>query len=46
LIFTPGAAVSPPNPVDIADVVVFLASHESSFMTAAVVPVEAGDSAW
>jgi NAD(P)-dependent dehydrogenase (short-subunit alcohol dehydrogenase family) len=34
------------NPNEIADAVVFLASDESSFMTAAVVPVEAGHSAW
>jgi NAD(P)-dependent dehydrogenase (short-subunit alcohol dehydrogenase family) len=34
------------KPNEIADAVVFLASDESSFMTAAVVPVEAGHSAW
>ena len=34
------------NPEEIAAAVVFLASDESSFMTAAVVPVEAGHSAW
>jgi NAD(P)-dependent dehydrogenase (short-subunit alcohol dehydrogenase family) len=34
------------DPREIADVVVFLASDESSFMTAATVPVEAGHSAW
>jgi NAD(P)-dependent dehydrogenase (short-subunit alcohol dehydrogenase family) len=34
------------KPIEIADAVVFLASDESSFMTAAVVPVEAGHSAW
>jgi NAD(P)-dependent dehydrogenase (short-subunit alcohol dehydrogenase family) len=34
------------KPVEIAEAVVFLASDESSFMTAAVVPVEAGHSAW
>jgi NAD(P)-dependent dehydrogenase (short-subunit alcohol dehydrogenase family) len=34
------------KPREIADVVVFLASDESSFMTGAVVPVEAGHSAW
>jgi NAD(P)-dependent dehydrogenase (short-subunit alcohol dehydrogenase family) len=34
------------KPDEIAEVVVFLASDESSFMTAAVVPVEAGHSAW
>lgn len=34
------------EPIEIANVVVFLASDESSFMTGAVVPVEAGHSAW
>jgi NAD(P)-dependent dehydrogenase (short-subunit alcohol dehydrogenase family) len=34
------------KPEEIAGAVVFLASDESSFMTAAVVPVEAGHSAW
>jgi NAD(P)-dependent dehydrogenase (short-subunit alcohol dehydrogenase family) len=34
------------RPEEIAAAVVFLASDESSFMTAAVVPVEAGHSAW
>lgn len=34
------------KPDEIADAVVFLASDESSFMTAAVVPIEAGHSAW
>jgi NAD(P)-dependent dehydrogenase (short-subunit alcohol dehydrogenase family) len=34
------------KPREIAEAVVFLASDESSFMTAAVVPVEAGHSAW
>jgi NAD(P)-dependent dehydrogenase (short-subunit alcohol dehydrogenase family) len=34
------------KPNEIAEAVVFLASDESSFMTAAVVPVEAGHSAW
>src|SRR5262249_21275504 len=34
------------NPAEIAAAVVFLASDESSFMTAAVMPVEAGHSAW
>jgi cyclopentanol dehydrogenase len=34
------------KPVEIANAVVFLASDESSFMTAAVVPVEAGHTAW
>jgi NAD(P)-dependent dehydrogenase (short-subunit alcohol dehydrogenase family) len=33
------------DPVEVTDVVVFL-ECESSFMTAAVVPVEAGHSAW
>jgi len=33
-------------PNEIAEAVVFLASDESSFMTAAVVPIEAGHSAW
>jgi NAD(P)-dependent dehydrogenase (short-subunit alcohol dehydrogenase family) len=34
------------EPDEIAEAVVFLASDESSFMTAAVVPVEAGHTAW
>jgi NAD(P)-dependent dehydrogenase (short-subunit alcohol dehydrogenase family) len=34
------------RPREIADVVVFLASDESSFMTGAVVPVDAGHSTW
>lgn len=34
------------KPREIAEAVVFLASDESSFMTAAVVPVEAGHTAW
>lgn len=34
------------KPDEIAGAVVFLASDESSFMTGAVVPVEAGHSAW
>jgi NAD(P)-dependent dehydrogenase (short-subunit alcohol dehydrogenase family) len=34
------------KPREIAEAVVFLASDESSFMTAATVPVEAGHSAW
>ena len=34
------------KPIEIANAVVFLASDESSFMTAAIVPVEAGHSAW
>ena len=34
------------DPREIAEAVVFLASDESSFMTAAVLPVEAGHSAW
>jgi dihydroanticapsin dehydrogenase len=34
------------KPTEIADVVVFLASDESSFMTGAVIPVEAGHTAW
>jgi NAD(P)-dependent dehydrogenase (short-subunit alcohol dehydrogenase family) len=34
------------KPREIADAVVFLASDESSFMTGATVPVEAGHSAW
>jgi NAD(P)-dependent dehydrogenase (short-subunit alcohol dehydrogenase family) len=34
------------KPREIANVVVFLASDEASFMTGAVVPVEAGHSAW
>jgi NAD(P)-dependent dehydrogenase (short-subunit alcohol dehydrogenase family) len=34
------------NPREIAEAVVVLASDESSFMTAATVPVEAGHSAW
>jgi hypothetical protein len=34
------------KPEDIAGAMVFLASDESSFMTAAVVPAEAGHSAW
>jgi NAD(P)-dependent dehydrogenase (short-subunit alcohol dehydrogenase family) len=34
------------KPEEIAAAVVFLASDESSFMTAATVPVEAGHSAW
>jgi NAD(P)-dependent dehydrogenase (short-subunit alcohol dehydrogenase family) len=34
------------KPREIAEAVVFLASDESSFMTAAVMPVEAGHSAW
>ncbi|HEY3772848.1 MAG TPA: SDR family oxidoreductase [Solirubrobacteraceae bacterium] len=34
------------KPVEIADAIVFLATEESSFMTAATVPVEAGHSAW
>ncbi|MEN3305971.1 MAG: hypothetical protein V7603_2173 [Micromonosporaceae bacterium] len=34
------------QPREIADVVVFLASDESSFMTGAVVPVDAGHSTW
>jgi NAD(P)-dependent dehydrogenase (short-subunit alcohol dehydrogenase family) len=34
------------KPEEIAEAVVFLASDESSFMTAAVVPVEAGHTAW
>jgi NAD(P)-dependent dehydrogenase (short-subunit alcohol dehydrogenase family) len=34
------------QPREIANAVVFLASDESSFMTGAVVPVEAGHSAW
>jgi NAD(P)-dependent dehydrogenase (short-subunit alcohol dehydrogenase family) len=34
------------KPVEIAELVVFLASDASSFMTAATVPIEAGHSAW
>jgi NAD(P)-dependent dehydrogenase (short-subunit alcohol dehydrogenase family) len=34
------------QPREIAEVVVFLASDESSFMTGAVVPVDAGHSTW
>jgi NAD(P)-dependent dehydrogenase (short-subunit alcohol dehydrogenase family) len=34
------------NPREIAEAVVFLASDESSFMTGATMPVEAGHSAW
>ena len=34
------------QPREIAEVIVFLASDESSFMTGGVVPVEAGHSAW
>jgi NAD(P)-dependent dehydrogenase (short-subunit alcohol dehydrogenase family) len=34
------------KPVEIAEAIVFLATDESSFMTAATVPVEAGHSAW
>jgi NAD(P)-dependent dehydrogenase (short-subunit alcohol dehydrogenase family) len=34
------------QPIEIAEVIVFLASAESSFMTGATVPVEAGHSAW
>jgi NAD(P)-dependent dehydrogenase (short-subunit alcohol dehydrogenase family) len=34
------------KPEEIAAAVIFLASDEASFMTAAVVPVEAGHSAW
>jgi NAD(P)-dependent dehydrogenase (short-subunit alcohol dehydrogenase family) len=34
------------RPSEIADVVVFLASDEASFMTGAVVPVDAGHSTW
>jgi NAD(P)-dependent dehydrogenase (short-subunit alcohol dehydrogenase family) len=34
------------KPIEIAGAVVFLASDESSFMTGAVMPVEAGHSAW
>jgi NAD(P)-dependent dehydrogenase (short-subunit alcohol dehydrogenase family) len=34
------------QPREIAEVIVFLASDESSFMTGAVVPVEAGHSTW
>jgi NAD(P)-dependent dehydrogenase (short-subunit alcohol dehydrogenase family) len=34
------------RPREIADVVVFLASDEASFMTGAVVPVDAGHSTW
>jgi NAD(P)-dependent dehydrogenase (short-subunit alcohol dehydrogenase family) len=34
------------DPGEIANVVVFLASDESSFMTGAVVPVDAGHSTW
>jgi NAD(P)-dependent dehydrogenase (short-subunit alcohol dehydrogenase family) len=34
------------DPREIAEAVVLLASDESSFMTAAVLPVEAGHSAW
>jgi NAD(P)-dependent dehydrogenase (short-subunit alcohol dehydrogenase family) len=33
------------QPVEIAEAIVFLASPESSFMTGAVMPVEAGHSA-
>jgi NAD(P)-dependent dehydrogenase (short-subunit alcohol dehydrogenase family) len=34
------------QPHEIAAAVVFLASDESSFMTGAVIPVEAGHTAW
>jgi NAD(P)-dependent dehydrogenase (short-subunit alcohol dehydrogenase family) len=34
------------RPEELADVIVFLISSESSFMTGAVVPVEAGWTAW
>jgi NAD(P)-dependent dehydrogenase (short-subunit alcohol dehydrogenase family) len=34
------------RPDEIASVAVFLASDEASFMTGAVVPVEAGHTAW
>jgi NAD(P)-dependent dehydrogenase (short-subunit alcohol dehydrogenase family) len=34
------------RPDEIATVAVFLASDEASFMTGAVVPVEAGHTAW
>jgi NAD(P)-dependent dehydrogenase (short-subunit alcohol dehydrogenase family) len=34
------------RPAEIASVAVFLASEEASFMTSAVVPVEAGHTAW
>jgi len=34
------------HPDEIASVAVFLASNEASFMTGAVVPVEAGHTAW
>jgi NAD(P)-dependent dehydrogenase (short-subunit alcohol dehydrogenase family) len=34
------------RPEEIADLVVFLASDESSFITGAVIPIEAGHSAW
>jgi NAD(P)-dependent dehydrogenase (short-subunit alcohol dehydrogenase family) len=34
------------KPREIADAIVFLASDESSFMTGAILPVEAGHSAW